>query len=263
MIFLSIVGFVWLGVGIFVLFKQGGRSPFVLHFATVCLAAFVFHIYKPIGFGADFDLGVSLMDDLAFAFFVPLFVHFCIRYPVRSSVFDGPKWRTYALYAPAAVLSLGLMIVTLVPLLFIRTSAAEAIVRLDDRFNLIGSAYTALFYQFVIGVSIGGCFLVWRFLKNHQPIVRQRLKWAMWGTIAAVFPIVVFKLLERFGVYIPDDNYSAAITTLPLALIPLSFGHSVVRYRLMDVDVVVRRALVYAMTTVAIAMMIGAVAGVD
>jgi two-component system, NtrC family, sensor kinase len=34
----------------------------------------------------------------------------------------------------------------------------------------------------------------------------------------------------------------------------------VVRYRLMDVDVVVRRALVYAMTTVAIAMMIGAVA---
>ena len=33
-----------------------------------------------------------------------------------------------------------------------------------------------------------------------------------------------------------------------------------VRYRLMDVDVVVRRALVYAMTTLAIAMMIGAVA---
>src|SRR5512141_545327 len=64
MIFLSIVGLVWLGVGIFVLFKQGGRSPFVLHFATVCLAASVFHIYKPIGFGADFDLGVSLMDDL-------------------------------------------------------------------------------------------------------------------------------------------------------------------------------------------------------
>src|SRR5690606_34249246 len=48
--------------------------------------------------------------------------------------------------------------------------------------------------------------------------------------------------------------------TLPLGLIPLSLGHSVVRYRLMDVDVVVRRALVYAMTTLAIAMMIGAVA---
>jgi PAS domain S-box-containing protein len=58
----------------------------------------------------------------------------------------------------------------------------------------------------------------------------------------------------------PEDTFATAITTLPLALIPLSLGHSVVRYRLMDVDVVVRRALVYALTTLAIAMMIGAVA---
>lgn len=41
-IFLTIVGLIWLGVGIFVLFKQGSQAPFVLHFATVCLAAFVF-----------------------------------------------------------------------------------------------------------------------------------------------------------------------------------------------------------------------------
>ncbi|HZH35364.1 MAG TPA: ATP-binding protein, partial [Pyrinomonadaceae bacterium] len=47
---------------------------------------------------------------------------------------------------------------------------------------------------------------------------------------------------------------------LPLALIPLTFGHSVVRYRLMDVDIVVRHAVVYALTTLAISMLIGAVA---
>jgi PAS domain S-box-containing protein len=260
MIFLSIVGFIWLGVGIFVLFKQGGRSPFVLHFATVCLAAFVFHTYKPIGFGADFDLGVSLVDDLAFALFAPLFLHFCIRYPVRGLVFDKERWRTYVLYIPAALISLLLLVTTLVPQLFLHTSLGEFVVRLDDRFDLIGTAYRALFYQFIAGVSLGGCFLVWRFFKNRQPLVRQRLKWAMWGTLAAVFPILLFKALERFGIFIPEDNFSTAITTLPLALIPLSFGHSVVRYRLMDVDVVVRRALVYALTTVAIAMMIGAVA---
>ena len=57
-IFLSIVGLIWLGVGIFVLFKQGSRSPFVLHFATVCLAAFVFHVYRSIGVGRDFDLAL-------------------------------------------------------------------------------------------------------------------------------------------------------------------------------------------------------------
>ena len=81
----------------------------------------------------------------------------------------------------------------------------------------------------------------------------------MWGTISAVVPILIFQAAKQF-IYLPDDTISSAFTTLPLALIPLSFGHSVVRYRLMDVDVVVRRALVFAMTTVAIAMMIGAVA---
>src|SRR5260221_9718519 len=100
-IFLSIVGLVWLGVGLFVLFKQGSHSPFVLHFAMFCLAAFVFHVYKAVGTGEDFDLAIALIDDIAFAFFVPLFLHFFVRYPVRSEVFESHRWKTIILYAPA------------------------------------------------------------------------------------------------------------------------------------------------------------------
>ncbi len=259
-IFLSIVGLIWLGVGIFVLFKQGSRSPFVLHFATVCLAAFVFQVYRSLGTGEDFDLAVDLIDGIAFAFFVALFLHFCIRYPVRSDVFAEKHWKTYILYVPATLLSFLQISLAIIPQLLVRTSVAESIAGLDDRFNLTGLTYRLALYHFVVGVSAGAFVLVWRFFKNHQPVVRQRLKWAMWGTIAAIVPVVLMQLVGRFAIQIPNDNFSAAITTLPLALIPLSFGHSVVRYRLMDVDVVVRRALVYAMTTAAIAMMIGAVA---
>ncbi len=259
-IFLSFVGLIWLGVGVFVLFKQGSRSPFVLHFAIVCLAAFVFHTYKAIGTGQDFDLAVSLIDDIAFAFFVPLFLHFCIRYPVRSTVFDEAKWRTYVLYVPAAVTSIWLIAISLVPALFPQASVSESIAKLDDAYSLYGNTYKFLLGHFVVGISVGAGFLIWRFFKNKQIVVRQRLKWAMWGTIAAVLPIVAIQIAGRFGLQIADDNFATAITTIPLALIPLSFGHSVVRYRLMDVDVVVRRAVVYALTTVAIAMMIGAVA---
>ncbi|MEO6654650.1 MAG: ATP-binding protein [Pyrinomonadaceae bacterium] len=260
MIFLSIVGVIWLGVGIFVLFKQGSSSPFVLHFATVCLAAFVFHTYRSIGLGRDFDLAVDILDNIALAFFVPLFFHFCIRYPVRSDVFSESRWKTYILYVPAAVFTIVLVFISLVPQFWPESSLTGGIARLSDRTNLFGLLYQANFYHFVLGISAGAGLLVWRFFKNRQAVVRQRLKWAMWGTVAAIIPVVLMQLIERLGIPIPDDNFSTAITTLPLALIPLSFGHSVVRYRLMDVDVVVRRALVYAMTTVAIAMMIGTVA---
>lgn len=259
-IFLSIVGAIWLGVGIFVLFKQGSRSPFVLHFATVCLAAFIFHSYKAIGIGKDFDLAVDLLDNIALAFFAPLFLHFCIRYPVRSAIFTDPRWKTYVLYVPAAVYSAALIFLSLVPQFWPESALAESLARMMDRTDMFGMLYRFNFYHFVIGVSAGASLLVWRFFRYRQPVVRQRLKWTMWGTVAAIVPVLLMQLVERLGFPIPDDNFSTAITTLPLALIPLSFGHSVVRYRLMDVDVVVRRALVYAITTIAIAMMIGAVA---
>ena len=257
-IFLTIVGIIWLGVGLFVLFKQGSRSPFVLHFAMVCLAAFVFHVYRTLNHGQDFDLAVNLLDDIAFALFPPLFLHFCLRYPVHSDVFDRKRWKTYALYVPGAIISLVSLVFSLAPLIPIVT-VSVALRDIAAGTKLFPILNQVLLVHFVAGISIGASVLLWRFLVNRQTIVRQRLKWAMWGTIFSIIPILILQIARRF-VSIPDDTITTAITTLPLALIPLSFGHSVVRYRLMDVDVVVRRALVYAMTTVAIAAMIGAVA---
>ena len=260
LIFLTFVGVIWLIVGGFVLFKQGGQAPFVVHFAIICLVAFIFHVYKSLGIGEDFDLAVSLLDDLAFAFFVPLFLHFCLRYPVRSDIFDKQRWKTLILYVPATLISFGILAFSLVYHLAPKAAFVETLAKLIDRYDLLSLFYQINFYHFIAGIAAGASFLLWRFSKHRQPLVRQRLKWAMWGTIAAVFPIVVFQIAKRFVPSLVEDSLTSALTILPLALIPLSFGHSVVRYRLMDVDVVVRRALVYTMTTLSIAMMIGTVA---
>jgi hypothetical protein len=259
-IFLTLVGLIWLGVGVFVLFKQGSHAPFVLHFATVCLAAFVFHVYKPLNFGQDLDLAVSFLDDIAFAFFVPLFLHFCLRYPVRSEIFDESRWKTYALYAPAIAITLANLFFPLA--LFLPFKDFVGLLRDFIIANKIVPLLNLILnVHFVAGVSIGAGILLWRFFKNKQTLVRQRLKWAIWGTITAIVPILIFQIAKGFVPTLTEQDYlTSALITLPLALIPLSFGHSVVRYRLMDVDVVVRRALVYALTTLAIAMMIGAVA---
>lgn len=258
-IFLSFVGIVWLIVGIFVLFKQGGHAPFVLHFANICLAAFVFHVYRPLYLGEDFDLAVSILDNTALALFGPIFLHFCLRYPVRSEVFGAERWRTFALYVPASLVSAAIVFFTLIPAIFPTTGFVEWMTRITDQLELIPLLNLTNERLTYLYVGAGAIVLARRFLKNKQPIVRQRLKWAMWGTIGAVLPVASLIIARRFF-YLPNDFSTLALTTLPLALIPISFGHSVVRYRLMDVDVVVRRALVYAITTVAIAAMIGAVA---
>lgn len=68
-LYINLIGLVYLLVGFFVLFKQGGRAPFALHFASLCLAAFVFHFYVPVGSYRDLDLAIAFLRNAAFILF--------------------------------------------------------------------------------------------------------------------------------------------------------------------------------------------------
>src|SRR6185436_12477416 len=103
-LYVNLIGVVYLCVGLFVIFKQGGRSPFVLHFASLCLAAFVFHFYTPIGTYEDLDLAIAFLRSAAFIMFAPLFLHFSAIYPVRYHLFESRRWRSVLLYLPAFAL---------------------------------------------------------------------------------------------------------------------------------------------------------------
>jgi PAS domain S-box-containing protein len=255
--YINFIGIVYLLVGLFVLFKQGGRAPFVIHFTTLCLAAFVLHFYKPITSYEDVDLAIAFLDDAAYILFAPLFLHFCAIYPVSRQISERKRWLAPLLYAPAAFLLLLTALVHFVP---------PARLNFSDIF--IGNLYKAEFAHFWLALVAGATLLVRRFSKSKMAVVRQQLKWVVWGSALAVTP---FTLLYGVGYLFGDAPAVGAATgaaaerwlvdaaVLPLILIPLTFGNSVVRYRLMDVDVVVRRAAVYALTTLAIALMIGVV----
>ncbi|HEV8167912.1 MAG TPA: hypothetical protein VGP59_01165, partial [Pyrinomonadaceae bacterium] len=100
-LYINLIGVIYLLVGFFVLLKQGGRAPFVLHFATFCLAAFVFHFYTPVGSYRDLDLAIAFLDNSALILFAPLFLHFCMLYPSRQQLSATRRWRAVWLYVPA------------------------------------------------------------------------------------------------------------------------------------------------------------------
>lgn len=261
--YINVVGLVYLLVGLFVLFKQGDRAPFVLHFAGLCLAAFVFHFYKPVGFYEDLDQSVAFLDDAAFILFAPLFLHFCAIYPVRRRLSERRRWLAALLYAPAGLL------IFLSALVYYPNEIARVLrVRPNFSDDFVRTLWTASFAHFTAALLAGAVLLVRRFWKSDAAVVRQQLKWVVWGSVVAVTPFTLFYAVGYlFGDITAPPNVAAAETNrwmtdaavLPLVLIPLAFGNSVVRYRLMDVDVVVRRAAVYALTTVFLALMIGTV----
>ena len=250
-LYVNFIGLIYLFVGLFVLFKQGGRAPFVTHFATLCLTAFVFHFYKSTTQYEDLDLAIAFLDTAAYILFAPLLVHFCARYPVHQQLSNKRRWSIYLIYVPAAVL------IILAALIYNITSLTPPS-RLPFSDKFIDGFYVALFVHFMLGILTGAALLVRTFVKSEAAVVRQQLKWVVWGSALAVTPFtLLYAIPYIFG--IRTENWLTNVAVIPLALIPLTFGNSVVRYRLMDVDIVVRRAAVYALTTVAIALMIGAV----
>ncbi len=255
-LYINLIGVVYLFVGFFVLFKQGGRAPFALHFATLCLAAFVFHFYTPVGSYRDLDLAIAFLKNVAFIIFPPLFLHFCALYPLRQQLFAERRWRTVLLYAPA----IGLLFLT--SFIYLRDVLAQAlpIVReipaLSESF--VELSWKLSFFHFVATLIASAALLVRTWVKAKSAVVRQQLKWVVWGSLLAIAP---FTLLYGVGYLLgaQSDPWLIDAAVLPLVLIPLAFGYSVIRYRLMDVELVVRRVFVYALTTLAIAMLIGGV----
>ncbi|MBW3576874.1 MAG: hypothetical protein KY462_03875 [Actinobacteria bacterium] len=82
----------------------------------------------------------------------------------------------------------------------------------------------------------------WRFARSNG-VERAQLKWALLGTCAMVLVI---------GSSVALGPESALPASLGVGLLPASVGVAIVRHRLWDVDLVIRRSLVYSLTTVMI-----------
>ncbi|HEV2828542.1 MAG TPA: hypothetical protein VGW76_13165, partial [Pyrinomonadaceae bacterium] len=255
-VYINFIGLVFLFVGFFVLFKQGGRAPFALHFASVCLAAFVFCFYTEVGTYRDLDLAIAFLRNAGLILFAPLFLHFCLLYPLRQQLFERKRWRAALLYVPAIFLLLLATFVFLRDVLTPAVPAFRSLPPLSDSF--LGFFYKLSFFHFIAGLIASVIFLIRTWVKANSAVVRQQMKWVIWGSLLAVAP---FTLLYGIGFLLSaeTDPWLIDAAVLPLILIPLAFGYSVLRYRLMDVELVVRRVFVYVLTTLAIALMVGAV----
>jgi PAS domain S-box-containing protein len=256
-LYVNLIGIVYLIVGFFVLFKQGGRAPYVIHFAGLCLTAFVFHFYTPLGSYRDLDLAIAFLRNIAFILFPPLFLHFCALYPTRQKLFTDRRWRTGLLYLPAFALSL------LASFVFLRDVIASVLPFVGDVLPRANETFHILFYRismahFVVGLVASAALLIRTWLAAKGAVIRQQMKWVVWGSLLAIAPFTLLYAMAYLA-GAETDRWLTDAAILPLVLIPLSFGYSVVRYRLMDVELVVRRVFVYALTTLAIALMIGSV----
>jgi hypothetical protein len=96
----------------------------------------------------------------------------------------------------------------------------------------------------LLSIVLGVTSLALRFRRAHG-VERLQLKW--FASAALLFALAC---LIGFILFANDDVVFGVLVVGAFALIPISAGVAILRYRLYDIDVVIRRTLIYAGLTI-------------
>jgi PAS domain S-box-containing protein len=240
-LYMAFIALVYLAIGLFVLFRQS-RATLTYHFFAWFLLSFVVYFYSSTREFTKLDEIVYLLSGVALALLAPVFLHFCARFPSGDAWSLRSRIMVALLYLPSIALIVLNSLWQYSPGVFKGGSLVQ-VRNLLDRGELL--------HYFVFFVA-GSGLLVRTFVRAKTPLLRQQLKWIIWGIGLSALPFAAFYLIPDLA----NIEVTPAMQVLafgPLILIPLSFGYSIIRYRLMDVDVIMRRSFVHVTAIVAVA----------
>jgi PAS domain S-box-containing protein len=221
------------------IFIRRWNAPRAVHFYVFCLVSFILYSFQFSGKLDAFDLEVYWSSIIARLLAPALLLHFALVFPERAESSRNSFLKFAAVYTPPLVLLLVHILAAVNALGFVPTTRSR--VALDQlELGFLGLCFLCAGIVFYLS-----------FRRSRSGVLRQQLKWLTGGTLAGSLP---FSLL-----YILPFAFDAAtkswmqFTALSLVLIPLCFGYAIIRYRLMDVDIIFKRGLAYTAATAAVA----------
>lgn len=108
-------------------------------------------------------------------------------------------------------------------------------------FDRLEIALLALFSLAALGA------LVVQLLRRHGWEQRRQLQWVVLGIAAGYMPFILLYGVP-WALHLSLPSWTAAAAAVPLALVPLTFAWSLLRFRLWDMELILRGAVSYTTT---------------
>ena len=172
----------------------------------------------------------------------PLFLHFAFVFPERGESL-APATRRVLLtliYAPAAMMGAARV------LLATGRGGAGSVSSGLQTIEILSLVY--------LGVCLlGGLAVMVRALTRLRSVTaRRQLRWIVWGSSLGALPFIALYLVPfLLGHVWRGAEYTAVL----LGCIPLAFASAIVRYRLMDIEVIIKKVLVGSVVVTSLALM--------
>ena len=231
---LRLIALIYLGIGLYVLFRRW-TAPKSTHFYVFCLVSFILYSFHYTGKLNTFDWTVLWSNIVAGLLQPALFLHFAFTFPRRRKALSKRPWLAVLIYLP------GMLLLAIRVVVRIQYEASQRTWWNLDRLDML---YLALYF------AVAAAVLWDSYRKANTPLEQQQMKWISQGAILAVTPFTLFYVVPfLFGIV---ASPWMKVSVLSLVFLPLTFGYAIVRYRLMDVDIIFKRGVSYTLATAAI-----------
>jgi len=229
--YLRVTALLYLFIGAFIFVKRW-NAPRAVHFYIFCLVSFILYSFHSTGKLNSFDWIIDWGNAVALLLQPALLVHFALVFPERRRNLWPKLTAVYA--GPAILLALHV---------FVASSTLGFVP------SLSGYHFLDQIEQIMLGIYFllaAGIFLA-SYFRAPSGVLRQQLKWVAGGTLAGIVPFLALYVIPYL--FSPVVPAWTKFSVFSLALIPLCFGYAIIRYRLMDVDIIFKRGLAYTFAT--------------
>lgn len=159
-------------------------------------------------------------------FGIPMFLIFFLDFPVRHKILDR-VWFKITLFVLSAALT------------------APFLLGLAARlpFSVVQVLASTPFLFFIVGLIL----FVYSYFKLVQPDRRKKFKPILQAVAIGLATIIYIVAIQASNPFVIFTNPILLMPGFLLVGVPVAFGYSIFRYRLMDIDLIVKRSLLYGM----------------
>jgi signal transduction histidine kinase len=241
LIMIVIVGFVFITMAIFVRIKAPNNiSAAMFHLASLGLGIVIIinegnYVVPPLGYGYANRIIWLFAYNLMPVFFINLTTS------LTGKPILGSKKLVSLLYLVAVINAIVLSYLFLISTLGGNT----------DQIQNYVWYYNSIFRIFLITCIVTAiiiCIRAYRLSKTLQE--RKKLKWLLLGFFIGPFGFIIFWVLPI--ILLGHELIPEAFVLIFLVAVPVTFGITIVRYQFMDIDLIIRRSVVYSIILVII-----------
>lgn len=226
-------GFAFWLLGLFVIISKPDDKAAVCLFLT--LVTFSVAILSSSGhFGRDNDLigyTVRISHTLSYIFGSTFFLMFIINFPYENKKVQKVTLSTLAVLIP---------LITMIVSYFEYMTFKELTPYRIETYQIIRTVSEAIL---LVNLIFGILLLIKKYKSTKDITGRTKIEWIFWGMGIGAGPFILFWLIPNIFKF--DYLISEEVIILFLIFIPVSLTIAVVKYQVLDIEILIKRSIVY------------------